>query len=289
MQKVIVSLLVFGLSCLPAVVLAADSSNSSDDLQRFAQRRIRQKQQQQEEQKQKRTPRATKAREQLSLLKTITAQSAQEQKQREELKKKLTAGEGVKQSKGSVRMKLPFVSKQHDGWSCGLHTATRLLKQRKYDVEYEELIKQRELVGKYVLNSDKGPYTLPHALQRILRNWHKESWWMTDVEFDVIKNLLRQKKPVAVLILIKGSTFKVDIGPRKVKVPATHWVTVSGFNDKKKTVYYYDPYEEKEQQMGYDKFLELWAFDPKEFAQDGLDPIVLAYGFLASRTIGFCN
>ena len=210
-----------------------------------------------------------------------------EREERKKLKARLTRGEGVNLKKKFVRLELPFVSQQHDGWSCGLHTATRLLKYNKYDVSYDGLRKERQLTTLY-LDSDKGPFTLPHALQRILRKWHQKSWWMTDVEFDVVKNLLRQKKPVATLIAVKGQTAKVNMGSIKLEAPLTHWVVVSGFNDLKKIVYYYDPLKEGEQQTGYEEFLDVWATKPEDSMGDSGDPLLLVYGLLTSRTIGFC-
>jgi hypothetical protein len=221
-------------------------------------------------------------------LKDIVVASKEEIEKRKQIKEELTQGKGIKTSKKVVRLKLPLVSKQHDGWSCGLNTATRLLKYNNYDASYEGLIKQRKLVS-LQLDSDKGPYTLPPALQRIMRRWHPESWWMTDVEFDVIKNLLRQNKPVAALIAIPGSYFKIKLGQQTIKAPASHWVVVSGFNDIKKTIYYYDPLKEGEQQKRYDDFLKVWATKPEDYMEEKFDPLLLTYGFIATRTIAFCN
>jgi uncharacterized protein YvpB len=215
-------------------------------------------------------------------------QSQEDQKKREQLQDDLTQGKSVDTSMKSARMQLPFVSKQRDGWSCGLHTATRLLKYRQYDINYETLKTQRKITALW-LESDQGPYTLPHALEKILRYSHSDSWWMTNVKFDVIRNLLRQKKPVAALIAMKGNTFKVKLGDKRLEVPATHWVAVSGFDDARKIIYYYDPLKEGEQQESYDKFLEVWDTQAEDYVGKNYDPLLLTYGFIASRTIGFCN
>ena len=223
-----------------------------------------------------------------SALKSIVAQSRTDIERRKKLLSDLKRGAGINTSVPSVRLRLPFVSKQHDGWSCGLHTATRLLQYKKYDASYEKLRRMRKLAT-LQLDSDKGPYTLPHALEGILRNWHSDSWWMNNANFNVVKNLLRQNKPVAALIDIPGKHFSVTVGGIKLKAPATHWVVISGFDDRKKTVYYYDPLKEGEQQDTYNSFMQVWS--EKKTAQGGrkIDPLLMTYGFVTMRTIAFCN
>lgn len=222
------------------------------------------------------------------LIQDLIRVSREEQEKRNELKAALTQGKGIQNPARSVALTLPFVSKQHDGWSCGLHTATRLLKFHNHDVSYEGLMKQRKLVS-LQLDSDKGPYTLPHALQGILRQRHPDSWWMTDVDFEVIKNLLRRGDPVAALVAIPGSSFAVRIGERTIKAPATHWVTVSGFDDPTQTISYYDPLKEGVQKAPYEEFNKVWNTRPEDFAGGKFDPLLLAYGMIASRTIAFCQ
>ena len=91
------------------------------------------------------------------------------------------------------------------------------------------------------------------------------------------------------MIAIKGNTFKVKLGDKRLEVPATHWVAVSGFDDARKIIYYYDPLKEGEQQESYDKFLEVWDTQAEDYVGKNYDPLLHTYGFIASRTIGFCN
>jgi hypothetical protein len=164
---------------------------------------------------------------------------------RARLKKDLAAGTGVNTALASARLTLPFVSRQHDGWSCGLHAAARLLAYRHYDVSYEQLMRQRKFAA-LQFNSDKGPYTLPPALQRILRSRHPDSWWLQGADLNAVKNLLRQHKPVAALIALPGS-YTVKLAGMNLKAQATHWIVVSGFDDATQTIYYHDPLKEGEQ------------------------------------------
>ncbi len=207
---------------------------------------------------------------------------------RNQLMQDLSSGKGIDTGKASVRLTLPFVSKQHDGWSCGLHTATRILKYNNYDASYEKLKLQRKITT-LQFDSNQGPYTLPPGLQSILRSFHPDSWWLTGVDMNVIKNLLRQKKPVAALVMLPGKSLRVNVAGHKIKAPATHWVTVSGFDDRLKKIYYYDPMKTGVQQSSYDDFLEVWAARPGQFQGKGFNPLLLSYGFIASRTIAFCN
>lgn len=221
-------------------------------------------------------------------LQALTLEAQDQIGKRERLKQELTWGNGIDRSKKSIRLSIPYVPKQRDGWSCGLHSAARLLSYHKHDVTYEQLIQQRQLLT-LQLDSDKGPYTLPFAMQRILRQYHPDSWWMTKVDFEVIKNLLRQGKPAAALIALPGSKYSVNIAGIKIKAPATHWVVISGFDDDTRTLYYYDPLKEGEQQGGYDDFLKVWATELTDFTGGEFNPLLIAYGFVAAQTIAFCN
>lgn len=149
-------------------------------------------------------------------------------------------------------------------------------------------MKQRKLVS-LQLNSDKGPYTLPQALQRILRQSHPDSWWMSDVDFEGIKTLLRRGQPVAALVAIPGSRFSVEIAGRTIHAPATHWVTVSGFDDRTRTRSYYDPLKEGIQKTTYDEFNKVWNTQAEDFMGGKFDPLLLTYAMIASRTIAFCQ
>jgi len=223
-----------------------------------------------------------------SSLQTLEGEAKDQPRKRERLKQELTQGIGIDRNKKSIRLSIPSAPRQRDGWSCGLHSAARLLSYHKHTVTYEQLMQQRRLLT-LRLDSDKGPYTLPFAMQRILRQHHPDSWWMTKVDFEVIKNLLRQGKPVAALIALPGSTYSVKIAGIKIKAPATHWIVISGFDDEIRTIYYHDPLKEDEQQSGYDDFLKVWATELTDFTGGEFNPLLLAYGFVASQTIAFCN
>ncbi len=281
-RMLVVTMVLYALSVWPAVVLSAQEDTGRKPL--FKQR-MEERQQKRQERRQDRRDRAEELRNSLQAL-AETSQAAIEE--REQLKNDLATGKGVNTNKKIVSLTLPFVSKQHDGWSCGLHTAARLLKYNNYEVSYDNLRKQRKLTT-LQYDSDKGPYTLPPTLQQILRRWHPKSWWMTDVQLDVIKNLLRQKKPVAALVAIPDSTYTIKIADQKIKAPATHWVVISGFNDATKSLQYYDPLKKGVQRVSYDDFMKVWATSPEEFAGGALNPLLLTYGFMATRTVAFCN
>jgi len=94
---------------------------------------------------------------------------------------------------------------------------------------------------------------------------------------------------VAVLILIPGENFDIKIGEQTIKAPASHWVVAAGFDDRTQTLYYYDPYEKGEQEMSYDDFLKVWSTEPRDYMEKDFNLLMLTYGFIATKTIAFCN
>ncbi len=171
-----------------------------------------------------------------------------------------------------VRLTLPQIKTQDDDWSCGVNSATRVLKYYGHDVSYDQLRTTRKkkfsipLLNRLPFANRSVPLyrfgTRPGGVQDILEKYLKRSRVQSEVDLTRIFQILRMKKPIIVLIRPKDQVRKLPLG-KSITLPRLHWIVVSGFDSSQRLIYYYDTTGNDERTYSFDQFLARWNWDHK--------------------------
>ncbi len=160
----------------------------------------------------------------------------------------------------SVFMSLPGVEEQNDSWSCGINSATRMLRAYGHNVSYEDLkIEFSKLSfqvptqGRFELDIGLGGKALAERIQR----YEPSAQWQDYATFPFVKYLLAEGKPVGALLYLGSDT------QEGLTIPSLHWVVLVGFDDERNIITYYDTSDgfEGPSHMSYDSFLSQWQWN----------------------------
>lgn len=168
------------------------------------------------------------------------------------------------------RLTLPQVQTQDDNWSCGINSATRLLKYYGHEVTYAQLREIRKqkfqvpLVKRLPFARQPAPLyklgTRPGGVVELLKIHRRNSYSQIGVSLERIKQLIRLNQPVIALIKPANQTVQLPFG-KTLSLPALHWIVVSGYDVGLKRIYYYDTIANEERFYSEDKFMERWNWD----------------------------
>jgi len=170
------------------------------------------------------------------------------------------------------RIVLPAVKTQDDDWSCGINSATRVLKFHGHNVNYDQMREIRKkkfqipLVNRLPFARGSTPLyrlgTRPGGVVELLKIHRRNSYSETQSSLSRIKQLLRFNRPV--IALIRPSDRKINLAfGKKLTLPSLHWIVVSGYDQKLKRIYYYDTYANDERYYSEDRFMERWDWNHK--------------------------
>jgi uncharacterized protein YvpB len=204
---------------------------------------------------------------------------------------------------GYVWLTLPSTGNQDDSWSCGPNSAARVLAFYGNRVDYGSVrsIAQRDhgiiptkvCVGigplKKCFNTSEFKTGLePSEIRDVMNRWEGgNAKYVSGANLDQLKSLLSQGKPV--LVLRRVGSFKP--GGIFGTWPEMHWVTVHGFNEQEKKIYYTETNGET-YQKSYDEFLSEWdwrigaGLASETFYQKGVKPKTMVW---VDRTVGQQN
>lgn len=170
------------------------------------------------------------------------------------------------------RLVLPTVKLQDDNWSCGINSATRVLKYYGHQVNYDALREIRKskfqvpLIKRLSFARKPTPLyklgTRPGGVVELLKIHRRNSYSQIGTTLERIKQLIRLNRPVIALIKPANQTVKLPFG-KSVSLPALHWIVVSGYDDNLKRIYYYDTIANEERYYSETKFMERWNWNHK--------------------------
>ena len=168
------------------------------------------------------------------------------------------------------RLVLPAVKTQDDDWSCGVNSATRVLKFHGHNVNYDQMREIRKkkfripLVNRLPFARGSTPLyklgTRPGGVVELLKIHRRNSFTEAQSSLARIKQLLRFNRPV--ITLIRPSDRKINLAfGKKLTLPSLHWIVVSGYDEKLKRIYYYDTYANEERYYSEEKFMGRWDWN----------------------------
>ncbi|MFM5891016.1 MAG: C39 family peptidase, partial [Dolichospermum sp.] len=167
-----------------------------------------------------------------------------------------------------VWMDMPQTGNQDDNWSCGPTSAARVINFYGHNVNRVSLVNaiNKDFVIPPSFNVpaptltnplrkrrvDIRTGTTPHALRDVMKRWEGDKVKLErKAEFNKLLGLLRQGKPVIVLLRVEPSINVVG-----TTWPAMHWVVVNGFSDKH--IYFTETNDGKIYQYSYGDFQSKW-------------------------------
>ncbi|MFM6507405.1 MAG: C39 family peptidase [Dolichospermum sp.] len=167
-----------------------------------------------------------------------------------------------------VWMDMPQTGNQDDNWSCGPTSAARVINFYGHNVNRGSLVNaiNKDFVIPPSFNVpaptltnplrkrrvDIRTGTTPHALRDVMKRWEGDNVKLErKAEFNKLLGLLRQGKPVIVLLRVEPSINVVG-----TTWPAMHWVVVNGFSDKH--IYFTETNDGKIYQYSYGDFQSKW-------------------------------
>jgi hypothetical protein len=182
-----------------------------------------------------------------------------------------------------VSITLPGVERQNDEWSCGINSTTRILLGYGHTVTYEGL--KNEFGSLAFSVPTKGIVKLDIGLggkalaERIVK-YEPFATYQDYATFRFVKKLLAEGKPVGALLYLGVNDYQGLV------IPRLHWVVLSGFDDFKQTVTYYDTDDEfaGPSVMTYQSFIAQWQW--KGWDIWGSDA---GRGFVSQASIFFSN
>ena len=161
------------------------------------------------------------------------------------------------------RLVLPPVKTQDDDWSCGVNSATRVLKFHGHNVNYDQMRQIRKkkfripLVNRLPFARGSTPLyklgTRPGGVVELLKIHRRNSFSESQSSLKRLKQLLRFNRPVITLIRPSDRKINLPFG-KKLTLPSLHWIVVSGYDEKLKRIYYYDTYANEERYYSEEKF-----------------------------------
>ncbi len=175
----------------------------------------------------------------------------------------------VSRGNGYVSIQLPSTGNQDDKWSCGPNSAARILAFYGHDINYNSV---RSAVNKEFMfppsfevpdptwtnpfrkrRVDIRTGTTPHVLRDVMKRWEGENVKLErKADFATLQRVLNEGKPVVALVRV-GSIDTVVSGTW----PEMHWISVTGFNEQKREIYYTDT-DGANYYYTYDEFLGNW-------------------------------
>ena len=168
------------------------------------------------------------------------------------------------------RLVLPPVKTQDDDWSCGVNSATRVLKFHGHNVNYDQMRQIRKkkfripLVNRLPFARGSTPLyklgTRPGGVVELLKIHRRNSFSESQSSLKRLKQLLRFNRPVITLIRPSDRKINLPFG-KKLTLPSLHWIVVSGYDEKLKRIYYYDTYANEERYYSEEKFMERWDWN----------------------------
>ncbi len=168
------------------------------------------------------------------------------------------------------RLVLPAVKTQDDDWSCGVNSATRVLKFHGHNVNYDQMREIRKkkfripLVNRLPFARGSTPLyklgTRPGGIVELLKIHRRNSFSESQSSLNRIKQLLRFNRPVITLIRPSDRKINLPFG-KKLTLPSLHWIVVSGYDEKLKRIYYYDTYANEERYYSEERFMERWDWN----------------------------
>ncbi|MCE2719957.1 MAG: hemopexin repeat-containing protein [Dolichospermum sp.] len=167
-----------------------------------------------------------------------------------------------------VWMDMPQTGNQNDNWSCGPTSAARVMNFYGHNLNRSSLVNaiNKDFVippsFKVPAPTLKNPFgtrrvdirtgTTPHALRDVMKRWEGDNVKLErKADFNKLLGLLRQGKPVVVLLRVEPS-----INVAGTTWPAMHWVVVNGFSDKH--IYFTETNDGKIYQYSYGDFQSKW-------------------------------
>ncbi|WP_161607222.1 C39 family peptidase [Prochlorothrix hollandica] len=175
----------------------------------------------------------------------------------------------VSRGNGYVSIQLPSTGNQNDNWSCGPNSAARVLAFYGRNVDYNTVrsaVNQEFMLPPSVnvpaprltdpfrtRRVDIRTGTTPHVLRDVMKRWEGENVKLErKADFATLKRVLNEGKPVVALVRV-GSIDTVVSGTW----PEMHWISVTGFNEQKREIYYTDT-DGGNYYYTYDEFLGKW-------------------------------
>ena len=175
----------------------------------------------------------------------------------------------VSRGNGSVSIQLPSTGNQNDNWSCGPNSAARVLAFYGRNVDYNTVrsaVNQEFMLPPSIKvpapkltdpfrtrRIDIRTGTTPHVLRDVMKRWEGENVKLErKADFATLQRVLNEGKPVVALVRV-GSIDTVVSGTW----PEMHWISVTGFNEQKREIYYTDT-DGGKYYYTYDEFLGKW-------------------------------